>query len=91
MCGHTRKDNIQNDHIRESVEVAPITEKSVENRLTLFEHVQKQPIDALVRRMDQTIQSPIKRERETKQIVKENLGAKDLANADTNPKICIMH
>ena len=71
MSGHTRKDKFRNDHIRESVEVAPITEKSVENRLTLFEHVQKQPIDAPVRRMDQTIQSPIKRERETKQILTE--------------------
>ena len=33
MCGHTRKDKIMNDHIREWVGVAPITEKFVENRL----------------------------------------------------------
>ena len=33
MCGHRRKDKIKNDHIREWVGVAPITEKLVENRL----------------------------------------------------------
>ena len=48
MCGHTRKDKIRNDHIREWVGVAPITEKLVENRLRWFRHIKRRPIDVLV-------------------------------------------
>jgi len=33
MCGKTRQDKIRNETIRERVEVAPIVEKMVENRL----------------------------------------------------------
>ena len=63
MCGHTRLDKIRNDHIRERVGVAPISEKMVENRLRWFGHVQRRPLDAPVRRVDQIIRSPIKRGR----------------------------
>ena len=52
MCDHTRKDKIHNDHIRERVRVAPITEKLVKNRLKWFGIVQRTPIDVSVRRVD---------------------------------------
>jgi len=41
MSGKTRRDKIRNDTFRERVGVAHIVEKLVENRLRLFEHVEK--------------------------------------------------
>ena len=63
MCSHTTKDRIYNDHIRERVGVASITEKMVENRLRWFEHVQRRELEEPVRIVDKIIWSPYKRER----------------------------
>ena len=63
MCGHTRKDKIRNTHIREQVGVACIEEKMVESHLRWFEHVQRRPLSALIRRVDQTVWSPVNRGR----------------------------
>ena len=41
MSGYTLKDRIRNDHIRERVGVAPISEKMREYRLRWYEHVQR--------------------------------------------------
>ena len=60
MCGHTRKDKIRNTHIREQVGVACIREKMVESRLRWFGHVQRRPLSALMRKVDQTVWSLIK-------------------------------
>ncbi|KHN29913.1 hypothetical protein glysoja_014731 [Glycine soja] len=49
MCGKTRQDKIRNEAIRERVGVAPIVEKMVENRLRWFGHVERRPVDSLVR------------------------------------------
>nr|KYP34423.1 Retrovirus-related Pol polyprotein LINE-1 [Cajanus cajan] len=53
MCGHTIKDRIRNECIRESVGVALIVEKLVESRLRWFGHVWRRPADAPVRRVDE--------------------------------------
>ncbi|KAL5154223.1 Craniofacial development protein 2 [Glycine soja] len=53
MCGKTRQDKIRNRAIRERVGVAPIVEKMVENRLRWFGHVERRPVDSVVRRVDQ--------------------------------------
>ena len=53
MCGKTRQDKIRNEAIRERVGVAPIVEKMVENRLRWFGHVERRPVDFVVRRVDQ--------------------------------------
>ncbi|KAH1193556.1 Craniofacial development protein 2 [Glycine max] len=53
MCGKTRQDKIRNETIRERVGVAPIVEKMVENRLRWFGHVERRPVDSVVRRVDQ--------------------------------------
>jgi len=37
----------------ERVGVAPIVEKLVENRLRWLEHVERRPVDAVVRRVDE--------------------------------------
>jgi hypothetical protein len=48
-CGHTRKDRIQNDDIRDRVGVAPIEEKLIQHRLRWFGHVQRRSPEAPVR------------------------------------------
>ncbi len=46
MCGHTRKDRVRNDDIRDRVGVAPIEEKLVQHRLRWFGHIQRRPPEA---------------------------------------------
>src|SRR5215210_6229545 len=48
MCGHTRKDRIRNEVIRERLAVAPIDEKLVQHRLRWFGHIQRRPPEAPV-------------------------------------------
>ena len=48
MCGHTRKDRVRNDDIRDRVGVAPIEEKLVQHRLRWFGHIQRWPPEAPV-------------------------------------------
>ena len=45
MSGYTLKDRIRNDHSRERVEVAPISEKMREYRLRWYGHVQRRELD----------------------------------------------
>jgi hypothetical protein len=49
ICGHTRKDRIRNDDIRDKIGVAPIQEKLVQHRLRRFGHIQRRPPKASVR------------------------------------------
>ncbi|KAJ4774896.1 Craniofacial development protein 2 [Rhynchospora pubera] len=49
ICGHTRKDRIRNDDIRDMVGVAPIEEKLIQHRLRWFGHIQRRPPEAPVR------------------------------------------
>ncbi|KAL6582399.1 hypothetical protein OROMI_006413 [Orobanche minor] len=51
MCGHTKKDRLRNEVIREKVRVASIEDKMMENRLRWFGHVRRRPVDAPVRRI----------------------------------------
>jgi hypothetical protein len=48
IYGHTRRDQVPNDDIRDKLEVAPIKEKLVQHRLRWFGHVQRRPLDTLV-------------------------------------------
>uniref|UniRef100_A0A8I7BIV4 Reverse transcriptase domain-containing protein n=1 Tax=Hordeum vulgare subsp. vulgare TaxID=112509 RepID=A0A8I7BIV4_HORVV len=48
ICGHTRKDRVRNDDIRERLGVAPIEEKLVQHRLRWFGHIQRRPSEAPV-------------------------------------------
>jgi hypothetical protein len=40
ICGHTRKDRIKNDNIRDKLGITPIQEKLVQHRLRWFDHIQ---------------------------------------------------
>ncbi|KAG2481630.1 hypothetical protein PVAP13_J032190 [Panicum virgatum] len=48
FCGHTRRDRVRNEVIRDRVGVAPIEEKLTQHRLRWFGHVQQRPSEAPV-------------------------------------------
>jgi hypothetical protein len=48
MCGHTRKDRVWNDDIRDRVGVAPIAEKFIQHHLRWFGNIQCRPPEAPV-------------------------------------------
>jgi hypothetical protein len=49
IYGHTRRDRVRNEDIRDRVGVASIEEKLVQHRLRWFGHVQRRPPEAPVR------------------------------------------
>jgi hypothetical protein len=48
ICGHTRRDRVRNDNIRERLAVAPVDEKLVQHRLRWFGHMQRRPEETLI-------------------------------------------
>ena len=48
FCGHTRRDRVRNEVIRDRVRVAPIEEKLTQYRLRWFGHIQRRPREAPV-------------------------------------------
>ncbi|KAL5148302.1 Transcriptional adapter ADA2a [Glycine soja] len=96
MCGKTRQDKIRNEAIRERVGVAPIVEKMVENRLRWFGHVERRPIDSVVRRVDQmerrqTIRGRGIPKKTIREVIKKDLELNDLDRSMDNlsfPLIC---
>jgi hypothetical protein len=49
ICGHTRRDQVRNDNIRERLGVTPVEEKLVQRRLRWFRHMQRRPVEAPIR------------------------------------------
>jgi hypothetical protein len=49
ICGHTRKDQVQNNNISERLVVAPVEEKLMQHRLRWFRHLQRRPAEAPIR------------------------------------------
>ncbi|KAK4371669.1 hypothetical protein RND71_007053 [Anisodus tanguticus] len=49
MCGHTRRDRIRNDDIRDKVIVASVEDKMREARLRWFPHVHRRDTNAQCR------------------------------------------
>jgi hypothetical protein len=49
ICGHTRRDRVRNDDIRERLGVAPVEKKLVQHRLKWFGHIQRRPAEAPIR------------------------------------------
>jgi hypothetical protein len=49
ICGHTRRDRVRNDDIRERLGVASVEEKLVQHRLRWFGHMQQRSADAPIR------------------------------------------
>ncbi|KAL5135333.1 hypothetical protein HKD37_03G008264 [Glycine soja] len=77
------KDKIRNGVIRERVGVAPIVEKMVENRPRWFGHVERRPVDSVVRRVDQmermqTIRGRGRPKKTIREVIKKDLELNDL-------------
>jgi hypothetical protein len=49
ICGHTRRDRVRNNDIRERLGVAPVEEKLMQHRLRWFGHMQRRPVEAPIR------------------------------------------
>jgi hypothetical protein len=49
ICGHTRRDQVQNDDIHERLGVAPVEEKLMQHRLRWFGHIKRRPSEAPIR------------------------------------------
>jgi len=49
IYGHTRRDQVRNDDIRDRLGVAPMKEKLVQHRLRWFGHIQRRPLETPVR------------------------------------------
>jgi hypothetical protein len=69
------------------VGVAPIVEKLVENRLRWFGHVERRPIDAVVRRVDQMEKSQVKRGRGRPKKTSRETIRKDLEVNELDPNM----
>ena len=52
ICGHTRKDRVKNEVIREKVRVASVEDKMREVSLHWFGHVMRRGSDALMQRCE---------------------------------------
>ena len=67
--------------------VAPIVEKLVENRLRWFGLVERRPVDAVIRRVDQTEESLVKRCRvRPRKTIRETI-RKDLEVNELDPNL----
>ena len=74
MCGHTRKNKIRNEVIRNKVGVVAIEEKMRETWLRWFGHVRRKLVDAPVKKVDEMEQVVKKRGRgKPKKILGETL------------------
>jgi hypothetical protein len=49
ICGHTRRDRVRNNDMRERLGVAPVKEKLIQHRLRWFGHMQRSPAEAPIR------------------------------------------
>jgi len=82
FSGTTRRDKFRNDKIRERVGVAPIVEKMMDSRLRWFGHVERRPVDSVVRRVGHMENSHITigsgRPRILRETIKKGLEINDL-------------
>ncbi|KAK4350612.1 hypothetical protein RND71_029925 [Anisodus tanguticus] len=63
MCGHTRRDMIRNDDIRDRVGVASVEDKMREASLRWFRHVQRRDTNDSVRRCERLAMDGFRRDR----------------------------
>jgi hypothetical protein len=49
ICGHTRRDRVRNDDIRERLGVAPVKMKLMQHHLRWFGHMQRRSAEAPIR------------------------------------------
>jgi hypothetical protein len=89
MCGHTRRDRVQNDDIRDRVGVALIAEKLVQRRLRWFGHIQRRPPDALVHSGRLKHADNVKRGRSRPNLTWEESVKRDLKDWSTTKELAM--
>ena len=80
FCGHTRRDRVRNEVIRDRVGVAPIEEKLTQHRLRWFGHVQRRPPEAPVRNGVLELVDNVKRGRGRPKLTWDESVKRDLKN-----------
>ncbi|KAG2634318.1 hypothetical protein PVAP13_2NG191006 [Panicum virgatum] len=89
FCGHTRRDRVRNEIIRDRVGVAPIEEKLTQHRLRWFGHVQRRPPEAPVRNGVLERVDNVKRGRGRPKLTWEELVKRDLKNWNISKEIAL--
>ena len=57
MCGKARRGKLKKENMRKMVGIVPIVNKLKENRLMWFGHLQRRPIDMVVKKREKIIVS----------------------------------
>ena len=89
--GYTLKDRIRNDHIRERIGVAPISEKMREYRLRWYGHVQRRELDEPVRIVEQMEREPYirnrgRQKRTLDEVIQRDMVVKNLSSGMTRDR-----
>ena len=89
FCGHTRRDRVRNEVIRDRVGVAPIEEKLTQHRLRWFGHVQRRPLEAPVRNGVLERVDNVKRGRGRPKLTWDESVKRDLKNWNISKEIAL--
>jgi hypothetical protein len=89
ICGHTRKDRIRNDDIRDKLGVAPIQEKLVQHRLRWFGNIQRRPPEAPVRSGILSHPENIRRGRGRLRLIWEEVIKRDLKELNISKELAL--
>ncbi|KAG2568615.1 hypothetical protein PVAP13_7NG408425 [Panicum virgatum] len=89
FCGHTRRNRVRNEVIRERVGVAPIEEKLTQHRLRWFEHVQRRPPEAPVRSGVLKRVDKVKKDRGRPKLTWDESVKRDLKNWDISEEVAL--
>ncbi|KAG2549704.1 hypothetical protein PVAP13_9KG354113 [Panicum virgatum] len=89
FCGHTRRDRVRNEVIRDRVGVAPIEEKLTQHRLRWFGHVQRRPPEAPVRNGVLERVDNVKRGRGRPKLTWDELVKRDLKDWNISKEIAL--
>ncbi|KAG2628271.1 hypothetical protein PVAP13_3KG505100 [Panicum virgatum] len=89
FCGHTRRDRVRNEVIRDRVGVALIEEKLTQHRLRWFGHVQRRPHEAPVRNGVLERVDNVKRGRGRPKLTWDELVKRDLKDWNISKEITL--
>src|SRR6185295_3658339 len=89
FCGHTRRDRVRNEFIRERVRVSLIEEKLTQHRLRWFGHIQQRPPEAPVRSGVLKRVNKVKRGRGRPKLTWDESVKRDLKDWDISEEVAV--
>jgi hypothetical protein len=89
ICGHTRKERIRNDDIRDKFGVAPIQEKLVQHRLRWFGHIKRSPPETPVRSGILSRPENTRKERGRPRLIWEKAIKRDLKECNISKELAL--